>query len=94
MQYKRLAKFLGALAAIAVLTSATLTFAQPYQPAIEKDTSVEDHEECERIMEQMHDECAEIMDEMHHEMHQTNHTKTRREDVESHESHGHHGCHW
>jgi Na+/H+ antiporter NhaB len=85
MKYKRLTKLLGALTVIAVLTSVALTFAQPYQSAMKEDASVENHEECEEIMEQMHEECTEMMNEMHHGMH--------NEDTESDESHSRNGCH-
>lgn len=93
MKYKKLAKLLGALTVIAVLMSVALTFAQPYQSVMKEDTSMENHEECAEIMEQMHEEWADTMNEMHQEMHQANHTRMHNEDVESYESHGRHGCH-
>jgi Na+/H+ antiporter NhaB len=87
MRYRKLSTFLGALAVIAVLVSVALTFAQPYQFTVKEDTSMENHEECEEIMEQMHEECIDMMNEMHHNNH------SAQMNNETRESQGHHGCH-
>lgn len=85
MKYKRLSMLLGAFMVIAVLMSVALTFAQPLQSAMRKDVTIEDHEECEEVMEHTHEEYASMMNNMHHESH--------NEDAEFDESYGRHGCH-